>query len=405
MSETDSAGNARPFSAMPKPEPEEPETPAKEPRLRRRFLEMPEGALGFFILWLLAAAGGALIVLYWPWMSGIGAQESTAMNDRLAVLETRIGQVASGHAEKAAEASFAEERRNLMALKSRVDADEARLAALESGAGGPGGDPQAAARIAANEKALAALRSDLDTQTKTSGDMLGKLGTRMDEAEKRLPPADLAERLDSLAPKTSMSDLETRLATLETRDTAGLIRRASSLLALADLMRASERGEPFADEFGVLRALVPASPEVADLSRYAKRSVPPAAALTQRFSRDAGAILDAERSARAQGWMERAWFGMVSLVSVRRIGDIPGYDSEARVARAEAALRRGDLATAVFEVRRLDAPARAAAASWLKDAEARLAVDRDARALTGRIVAGLSSATQHEPPPQPALPK
>lgn len=405
MSESDSAGNTRPFSAMPKPEPEEPETPAGESRPRRRLLDMPEGMLGFFILWLLAAAGGALIVLYWPWMSGAGMQESTAMNDRLAVLETRIGQVAAGHAPQAAAASFAEGRRNLAALKGRVDADEARLTALEGGAGGPGGDPQAAARIAASEKALAALRGDLDTQTKTSGDALGKLGARMDEAEKRLPPADLAERLANLAPKTSVSDLETRLARLETRDTAGLIRRASSLLALADLMRASERGEPFADELGVLRALVPASPEVADLSRYAKRSVPSTAALTQRFSRDADAILAAERAARAQGWIERAWFDMMSLVSVRRIGDIPGDNTEARVARAEVALQRGDLAAAVFEVRRLDAPARAAAVSWLKEAEARLAVDRDARALTGRIVAGLTSTTQHEPPPQPALPR
>ncbi len=256
MSESDSNGNARPFSAMPKPEPEEPETPPTEPRPRRRLLDMPEGILGFFILWLLAAAGGALIVLYWPWMSGAGVPESTAVNDRLAVLETRIGQVAAGHAPQAAAASFAEERRNLAALKGRVDADEARLAALESGAGGPGGDPQAAVRIAANEKALAALRGDLDAQTKTSGDALGKLGTRMGDAEKRLPPADLAERLDNFAPKTSVSDLETRLATLETRDTASLIRRASSLLALADLIRASERGEPFADELGVLRALV-----------------------------------------------------------------------------------------------------------------------------------------------------
>lgn len=403
MSESDSNGNARPFSAMPKPE--EPESPAKEPRARRRFLDVPEGGLGFFILWLLAAAGGALIVVYWPWVSGAGAPESAAVNDRLAVLETRIGQVASGHAEKAAEASFVEERRNLTALKNRVDADEARLAALESGAGGPGGDPQAAARIAANEKALAALRSDLDTQTKTSGDALGKLGTRMDEAEKRLPPADLAERLDSLAPKTSVSNLETRLSTLETRDTAGLIRRASSLLALADLMRTSERGEPFTDEFGVLRALVSASTEIADLSRYAKRGVPSTAALTQRFSHDANSILAAERATRAQGWMERAWFDIVGLVSVRRIGDIPGNDSEAHIARAEFALQRSDLAAAIFEVRHLDRPARMAAASWLKDAEARLALDRDTRALTDRIVAGLASATQHEPPPQPALPK
>lgn len=396
MSESDPAGSARPFSAVPKPEAEETDTPAAAPRRRRRFFDMPEGAAGFFILWVLAAAGGALVVVYWPWVSGTGAPDNTAMNDRLAVLETRIGQIASGHAPQAAAASFEEERRNLAALKARVDADEARLAALESGTGGPTAGVQPAAGNAATEKALAVLRSDLDAQEKASADALGKLDARLTDDEKRLPAADLSERLANLAPKSDVTALDTRLAKIENKDTASLVRRASALLALADLMRASERERPFPNELDVLRALVPPSPEIADLSRRAQKGVPSATILSQRFARDADSILAAERRSRARNWLERAWLDLVNVVSVRRIGNVSGNDTEARVARAEFALKNGDLAAAVAEVKNLDAPAAKAASPWLKDAEARLAVDADARALTNRIVAGFAAS---EPQP------
>lgn len=399
MSDSDSADGERSFSALPKPEPEETAPSAKEPRQRRRFLDMPEGALGFFILLVLAAAGGALIVIYWPWMSGAGAPDNTAVNDRLMALETRIGQIAAGHAPKAAAASFEEERRNLAALKDRVDADEARIAALESASGQISG---------IDGTALQALRNDLDARAKATGEALDKLGGRVAELEKHVPPADLAERLDSFALKSGVAALETRLARMESQDTAGLMRRAASVLALADLVRASEGEQPFANELDALRALVPASPEIADLSRYAKRGTPAVTALAQRFSRDIDFILAAERAARARNWTERAWLDLVNLVSVRRVGNIPGHDTEARVARAEFALKNGDLAAAVAEVRSLDAPARAAAASWLKDAEARLAVNADARALTSRIVTGLATAPVDEavqPAPQPGSPK
>lgn len=397
MSESDPAGSARPFTAVPKPEAEETEPPAAEPRPRKRFLEMPEGALGFFILWLLAAAGGALIVVFWPWVSSTGAPDNAAVSDRLAVLETRVGQIAAGHAPQAAAASFEEERRNLVALKARVDADEARLAALESGNEGASGTAPSAARSATAEKALADLRSDLDAQQKASTDALAKLDARLSEAEKRLPAADLSARLDSLAPKSDVAALDARLAKLENRDTASLVRRTSALLALADLMRASEREQPFTNELDVLRALVPASPEIADLSRHAKKGVPSVTILSQRFAQDADSILAAEHAARAQNWLERVWLDLVNVVSVRRIGNVPGSDTEARVARAEFALKNGDFAAAVADVRSLDAPARAAAAPWLKDAEARLAVDADARALTNRVVAGLAAAPAREP--------
>jgi hypothetical protein len=432
MSDSDPADGERSFAALPKPEAEEPTPESKEPRPRRRFFDAPEGGLiGWLILWLLAAVGGALIVISWQWVAGNPSSDTSAVNDRISALETRVGQIAAGQAPKAAEASFAEERRNLAALKARVDADEARLAALETATGqttasgqpapataatlkaavdkntadlaqiaqqlgklNQSGSAQLEGRVAANEKALTGLRSDLDTRSKASGDALDKLGARLAIDEQHLAPADLAARLDSFALKTDLAALDARLAKLEGQDTTGLIRRASAVLALADFVRASEGQSAFANELDTLGALVPASPEIADLSHYAKSGAPTLAVLSQRFSRDIDAILAAERAASAHNWTERLWFDFVNLVSVRRTGNVTGNDTEARVARAEFNLKNGNLAAAVSDVQGLDAPARAAAAPWLKDAEARLAVENDTRTLTARVVTGLASASE-----------
>ncbi len=142
---------------------------------------------------------------------------------------------------------------------------------------------------------------------------------------------------------------------------------------------------------------MPASPEMTELKKYAQSGVPAEATLAARFSDRANAILAAERSAQAHNWAAGVWADVVNLVSIRRVGNVAGNTTEARVARAQFALGNGDLAAAVGDVQGLDKPARAAASSWLKDAEARLAVDRAARTLTSRIVTALADEARRAP--------
>lgn len=429
---SDPAEDERPFSALPKPEAEAPVSPPGESKRRRRLFDVSDGAFGIFLLSLLAAGCGGLIAVYWPWLTGTGTDNS-AMADRVSALEMRVGQIATGKAPEAAASSFEALERNIATLRDRLNADEARLNAIEKAGGAPevadldalkaaldknGADiaqinqrlgtlsqsqqagtvnPQLAGKVEANAKALSELRSDIDAHTKSVGEALDKLGGRIATLEQNAPPPNLAQTLESLASKSSVGAVEGRLARLEQQDTAGLIRRAGSVLALADLVRATERDEPFANELAALRRVMPASPEIADLSRYAGSGVATVPVLTARFRDRIDVILAAERQARAHNWAERLWGDFVNLVSIRRVGNVSGNDTQARVARAEYALGHGDLATAVREVNGLDAPAKAAASAWLKEARARLAVTRDARALTNRIVAALA-ATEAERP-------
>jgi hypothetical protein len=422
------------FSAIPQPE--NPETGAAE-RRRHPLVEAAEAALGWIILLFLAALGGALIVVYWPWITGSGADE-TAMADRVSALERQVGQLAAGRAPQAAAASFAAVERRLSTLKSRVDADEARLSAVEksqNSGSGPDSGTIAALRsaIAKNSAELATIHQQLGEQTplaaapgrmahpnpsetnlapaqaiarlntrlaqtqveltglsRTLHDVAGKLSrleTTVAQLEKHAPPADLRQQLQSFAAKSTVAELGQRLTRIERDTPARVMTKAAAMLALAELVQTSASGAPYEREVHALATLLPPSPALRVLRRYAHQGVPSPEQLGRRLDHAANAILEAERLAYAPNWFARTWAELGNLVSVRRIGSISGNTTEAHLARAEQALAHGDVASAVTSIAGLDRPAQAAAATWLRAARARLAIDAAARTLGTMILA------------------
>ena len=192
--------------------------------------------------------------------------------------------------------------------------------------------------------------------------------------------------------ENELATVETRVANIESKDVAGASRQAIAMLALAELVRASESDQSFTNELDILSALVPGSPEIKGLSQYSNSGVPTIAMLSANFPHEADIILGASRASHARGLAARAWLAVMNLVSVRRIGDVEGTNTEARLARAEVALKAGDLSAAVSEIHALEPAARQAAKSWMKDAEARLAVNQDVRALANGMTSRLSAA-------------
>jgi hypothetical protein len=367
----------RPFAALPAPDADE--SGAEEPPARRSVL--PDGAIGIFFLLILAAVSGGLIAAYWPWVQG-----GEASNDRIATLETRIAQLAAGRAPSVAAAAYGDEEKTLAALKMRLDADEARLTAMERS-----GAPGETADTGALQSDLGQLRQRLAKleQARPQPDATAKLAQRVGLLERTAPPADLASRLDGFALKTGEDALDARISRLEGQNAADVMQRAATLLALADLVRASANGEAFATELATLRALQPNAPELVDLGKYAQGGAPTRIALGTSLSAQTDVILAAARSSEVKSWSQRLWANLANLVTIRRTGDIPGDGAESRLARAESDLRRNDLARAASEMTALTGPARAAAAPWIAQAEARLAVDRDTRSLMSRTIASL----------------
>ncbi len=402
--------SGRSFTAVPKPEGED--SVAAEPAPKRGWFDLPDGSSAILFLLVLSSFCGALIAIYWPFSQGAGEM---GVGDRLSTLESKVDAMAAGHASGAAVQVFVNQRRELAALKGRLDADEARLSIMEKSEGG-------AEAVDVRELKASADRNGSDVRilfdrlarlgqvkgpdiNQALNDQMSGFERRLAALEKSAPPAGLAQRLDSFALKSEEDALESRVSELETQNTAGVMRRAAAVMALADLVRASAGSEPFADELSALKTLAPASPEIQDLSRYASRGVPTRTMLADSFVRQADAILATQHASGGNSWSDRIWSDVMNVVSVRRIGNLVGNDPEAHVARAEVDLNIGELARAVREVSALTGPAREAAVPWLKSANERMNVDRDARALAERLVANLSVqplTTQAAPAAAPA---
>jgi hypothetical protein len=186
--------------------------------------------------------------------------------------------------------------------------------------------------------------------------------------------------------------LQDRMARLESESSGPGLRRAANILALATLARAAGEARSFKSQFDAMSALAPDDPTVSSLAPYAVQGVPTLAMLRARFPEAERTALDAERARNpGAGIFGRLWASLAGLIRVRRVGDVSGNTSADYLARAESDIGRADLAGAADETRGLTGPAAAAMAAWLKDAQARIAVDRALNDMDLRIVQALAA--------------
>ena len=118
-------------------------------------------------------------------------------------------------------------------------------------------------------------------------------------------------------------------------------------------------------ELEAFASVAPDDPAVADLRDMAGRGVPSRSALVAGFS-DAAikAIAAAKPGDPEAGLVDRLRLSALSVVKVRKVGDVEGDSAEAIVARAEARLLNGDLDAAVAEWNALPEASRTAAADF-----------------------------------------
>lgn len=248
-------------------------------------------------------------------------------------------------------------------------------------------------------QAIAALRAQVDALGTTTGSFEAWIATM----ESRLAQTE---------------SLEPRIAALEQASRADADRaigNAALVLALNQLQAALAAARPFPAELAALNDVAAGDSALAAemakaqsaLAAHAETGVPTLAELRAAFPPIARAVVAAARAEQAAaavagatpggngkaapGWLDQAMLRLSELVSVRPVGeDVEGDDASARVARAEAMLSKGDLATAVGELDGLSGKARAEAAAWLGDAQARLDAEAALAALQAAAVARLA---------------
>ncbi|MCA0305353.1 MAG: uroporphyrinogen-III synthase [Proteobacteria bacterium] len=241
--------------------------------------------------------------------------------------------------------------------------------------------PAQAAATADTEKEIATLRREIAALQSA----MGALDTAMS--------AQREENVRQREQAKALADAVSVRSAGEQRALAAA--RASALVGVAArLNTALDTGAPFARELDLLVPLIQGDAQIAAIAKAlqepAVRGVPAPAALEAEFPAMAKAALADDLADDSYG--ARLLGKVKGLVSLRRVGDVPGDTTEAKLARAETALQRGDLAGAVALVKSLPEPTHKATAAWLARADARLAAKAEVDQLAAQAVALLGAA-------------
>ncbi len=370
-------------------------------------------------------------------VSQTGESAMGAVDDRLSAFETRLAQIESGIAERltaressddassdasddtsasaSAQTPSAGTDDTQTQASDAIDTENGTAASdtinpqTESAIGGRAVATTAVAREVTNlsQEALTALESRIDGLDKLIEEMSQKLGglattdttATQDQVSKlETDLQTIRGELDTLDGKVSesTSGIDGKLAAFaksieerDTSDTRAAARTTAKALALTSLEKAVDRGVPFERELSVLKPLVDDPADLAVLEAHAATGVPDIAQLQSGFSAIANTILSAGQTTDG-GILDTLASSARSLVQVRPIGQVSGDGPGAIVARIEAALRAGDLASAETEWGSLDAAGKASSADWARGLKARIAVNQAIVGLNAALTASLT---------------
>jgi len=386
------AGQEPPHFGRGRPQPsEEPTAPAPQVARPGRASALAAGLIGGVI-----ALAGAGVLQY----AGLLPSPSAPTDDGAAVASLKaeidgLKQQVAGLGDGSAAAAVEELRKalgasdaafgNMSAAVEKLSADLAALkATVESGAaGGDSAAAQLAPRLDALEAAIAELRQDGGGAAPAE---LAQLTGRLDTIEKAVNAAG-AQTVDA---EGRIAVLEKSLADIAAKVEAQADQpRIALAIAASALKAAVDRGGPFASEVETFAAVAPDSPELAELRELAREGVPARAELLAAAPAAAIAMIGAGRTVDENaGFFERLLASAESLIKVRPIGVVEGEGVDAVVARMEAALKAGDLATALAEYETLPEGPKAAGAAFAEQIRLR----QKAEELVDRALAGALKA-------------
>ena len=226
----------------------------------------------------------------------------------------------------------------------------------------------------------------------------GAATERPPAAEPATPPASAPVAAPAAAPageaSSDLARLDARVARLETQQ-AHASQAAAAALAASVVVAASQGSGPFAEDLAAFRAIALPSPELQALERLAQTGAPSRIALAAGFPDYAARAASAARAPGDKaGLGDRIVYALSRIVSLRRVGDVPGDGVDALLARADRQVEDGDLDRALRTLDRLPPSAREAMAPWRARAERRAEIDRNAEALRARALQALALETR-----------
>lgn len=243
----------------------------------------------------------------------------------------------------------------------------------------------------------------LESSAKAMPEAIGALTARGDAAVSRvdtLSPRldDVAVKVETLAPKLGAANeqiaaLTKTVAGVTGRDT---LAQASAVVASSGVLAdAFVRGEALSVPLSILRNLGIAAEKLAPLAPFAEKGAPSAGVLLAELRAIKVPAPDGKPvgDAKSGDILERIKAGALSLVEVRKSGDVTGTDDAAHAARAEQALQRGDIPAAVVLIGKLSAKPSEAYSGWRARADARIKGAESVEKLRNESLAALAKAS------------
>jgi hypothetical protein len=297
-----------------------------------------------------------------------------------------------------------------------IDELTARIAKLEAAAAvprppAPIPDPAVISRLGALETAVKPLGEGISANSKRDEELatgLRDAQARLDTTAKALDAFVAAQR-DQPAPatKADLDKLDARITTIETA-TKSLADKAAAagaadksaeqnlraaVLASA-LWSAVERSVPYGAELGALKSQIKDPQALAPLEPFAATGVPSPAALARELADIVPTItrVAEPQNAVEGGLLQRLKARASEFVQVRPVGEAPGDNSSAVVARIAAETARADNAGALADLAKLPPAARAPAQAWIAKVQAREAAVAAARRVATDALAALGKS-------------
>lgn len=266
-------------------------------------------------------------------------------------------------------------------LVGQVEAQAAGIAALDEKLAGV----EAGLMEAQSDTSdVDALRSDLGARLDGIETTFAEISDRLDAVEKLAPEGSAAAEAAAAAYDRELQALREmfagELAKVEAAqaDAAGLQaqaaeaeRAAAGRAALSTVATALDTGAPFAEALDALAGATGVTiPEA--LTARAVEGVPTLSALQADFASVARDAIDADIRARVEdGSVSRAQAFLQTQLGTRSLEPKEGDTADAVLSRTEAALKTGDLQSALAELDALPDAAVPAMADWRAQAEAR----------------------------------
>jgi hypothetical protein len=401
-----------PVEAQPIPPP--PRPPVRPPRRRSVFWPMLGSAIFGAILALAALAFVWRYNVLEPYNIDLGGKLARA---RFAALEARVRdlQTQGAPVSASAPAPVVSQPAAAPADTKLLDELTARVAKLETAVQNPKPPPPdiaLASRFVALEGAIKPLNDGLAAANKRADEIatsLGQIRSRLDATGKAIDDVAAAQRQHPSADKADLDKLDARLVTLETATKSlaattaaagaadkGADRNLRAAVFASALRSAVIRGVPYAVELAGLKSQI-ADPQVlAPLEPFAATGTPSPAALAKELTALLPAIARAAEpppSATGEGtFMQRLRSRASEFIQTRPVGEAPGDDPIAVVARLNVDATRADITAALADLGKLPADAKAPAQAFIAKVQARAAAIAAAQRVAADALAALGKS-------------